>query len=109
MHEGPGSLDAVTTCMSVSKDARSSRGNRTERTLNHGLISLAVRIISRSRSFLWSINNSINLQSFTLLLSCVVGLIVVSIAMSVVSKARKKRSTEKYNNWLNLLNRRYYC
>jgi len=39
----------------------------------------------------------------------VVGLIVLSIVMSVVSKARTKRFNQKYNNWLDLLGRRYHC
>ncbi len=53
--------------------------------------------------------NSINIQSFTLLLACVAAIIVVSIVMSVVSKTRTRRFNQKHNDWLDLLGRRYHC
>ena len=53
--------------------------------------------------------NRINIQSFTLLLACVAAIIVVSIIMSVVSKKRTKSFNQKYNDWLDLLGRRYHC
>lgn len=49
------------------------------------------------------------IQTFIIFAAGVVGLIVVSIIMSVVSKKRTKSFNQKHSDWLDLLGRRYHC
>jgi len=66
-------------------------------------------IVGSCASLSLSNGASTPLQTLSIFAAGVVGLIVLSIVMSVVSKTRTKSFNQKYNDWLDLLGRRYHC